>query len=329
MNDDRFVLRSDQGLRAELSSYGARLLALYVPDRRGHEADVVLGSDDPAAPSAASSYFGATCGRFANRIGRGRFALDGRQYQVTLNEGRHHLHGGVRGFDARNWEARISDSADTVEFSLRSEDGDQGYPGQVDARVRYTLTGWTLSIELAATASAATIVNLANHAYWNLSGQAGSNMLDHVVAIDADRYLPVDDELIPTGEIASVAGTGFDLRTPQSMMDVLRRCPQGFDHCFVPCGEPRGWRRMVQVEHPASGRGFELFADQPGVQFYTCMHFADGFAGKAGAVYPRFGGLVFESQNFPDAPNHVNFPSARLGAGEHYRHRIEYRFFCK
>lgn len=326
---DRFVLRSDQGLRAELSTYGARLLALYLPDRRGREADVVLGTDDPTTPAAASSYFGATCGRFANRIGQARFTLDGREYGLTRNEGRHHLHGGAAGFDCKDWAARVSDRADAVEFSLRSEDGDQGYPGRVDVRVRYVLTGWTLGIELTAAASAATLVNLANHAYWNLSGQDGSDVLDHWVAISADRYLPVDDELIPTGDVASVDGTGFDLRTLRPMSEVLRRHPQGFDHCFVPNGAPNSWRRIARVEHPASGRGFELSADQPGVQFYTCMHFADGFAGKRGARYPRFGGLVFESQNFPDAPNHVNFPSARLGAGEQYRHRIEYRFFCK
>lgn len=319
------TIKSNQGIQAECSAFGARLISLRLPDRAGRPVDVVLGVDELQAPRAASSYFGATCGRFANRIADGRFTLDGRVYQLPCNEGDHHLHGGPHGFDRRDWS--VEDASDhAVVFELLSADGDQGYPGALRARVRYELVEWTLRIEMQATSEAPTIVNLANHAYWNLAGHDAADMLDHEVRVHASGYLPVDAARVPTGQVVPVEGTAFDLREAHPMARALAARPEGFDHCFVIDGAPHVLRPMASVTHPVSGRSFSLHADQPGMQFYTCMHFEGGFPGKQGATYGKFAGLVFESQNFPDAPNHETFPSARLAPGRPYRHVMEYRF---
>lgn len=323
----RILLRSPEGLEAELTAFGARLLALRVPDRDGRLADVALGTDDPDAVHGRSSYFGATCGRFANRIRDGRFVLDGVEHRLSVNEGSTHLHGGAVGFDRCWWSAQVEPSGRAVEFTLTSPDGDQGYPGALTAHVRYALEGKALRIAMTATTSATTIVNLANHAYWNLSGDGNADMLDHDVTIHATHWLPVDERLIPTGEIRTVDGGAFDFRAGRRMSEALAARPEGFDHCLVVEGPAGRLRPVARVLHAGTGRGFELYADQPGLQFYTCMHFGEGLAGKAGALYRRFAGLVFEPQGYPDAPNQPGFPSARLAPGEVYRQALEYRFF--
>lgn len=316
------TLSNGRGLVLRAINYGTVVTELHVPDRHGRTADVVLGMKDVAAYLAGHPYFGCTAGRCANRIGDGRFSIDGRPFQVSRNNGPHHLHGGARGFDRRVWEVDGAD-ASSVRFSLTSPDGEEGYPGTVKAQVLYALTAENeFRVEMTATTDAPTLVNLAHHTYWNLAGQG--TILDHVLTLDADRYAPVDATLITTGELAEVAGTPFDFRRPKRIGDDLDRVPGGFDHNFVVRGS--GLRRAARLEDPASGRSMEVLATEPGIQFYT-GNFLDGTAiGKAGAGYPKHAGLCLETQKFPDAVNKPGWPSPVLRPGETYRHLMVHRF---
>jgi aldose 1-epimerase len=316
------TLSGPKGLRAELLTYGARLAELWVPDRTGTLADIVLGQDNLADWQTHGTYLGATCGRYANRIADGRFPLDGRTILLDQNEGAQHLHGGVAGFDSRIWQIE-SHSATHVTFALTSPDGEMGYPGTLRVRTTYRLDPG-LAIEMEATTDAPTIVNLVNHAYFNLAGQGAGDIMGHILQIDAGFYLPVDSRLIPTKEVLSVAGTAFDFRQPRLIGAALPG-PSAFDHnlCLSSPTAADGVRPCLVATDPASGRRLRLSTTEPGVQLYTGAHFGDG-PGKAGARYPRFAGFAVETQRFPDSPNTVHFPSPRLDPGQTYRHLMHF-----
>jgi len=290
-------------------------------------ADVVLGFPDPARYDANHPYLGAIAGRFANRIAQGRFELDGRSYSLPCNDGAHHLHGGADGFARRLWRAERDQNA--VRFHLTSPDGDQGYPGMLEAEVAYSLgDDDALRIDLRARSDRATIVNLASHVYWNLRDGGETSILAHELALEADEYLPVNAQGIPTGEIRPVRGTPFDFTRPTPIGARIFEAEQsehrgGYDHCFVLRGT--GLRRVARVSDPSSGRALEVETTQPGVQLYS-GNFLDGsLSGHGGATYRRFHGLCLETEGFPDAPNQPRFPTSRLEAGAEYAHTTIYR----
>lgn len=319
------ILFGPNGMRVVLLSYGARLAELWLPDRTGSLADIVLGHDSLSDWQAHGAYVGATCGRYANRIAMGRFTLDGRRVQLDRNEGANHLHGGATGFDRKIWQIE-SRSATEVTFTTTSPDGEMGYPGTIKSRTTYRVEGSALIIEMTASTDAATIVNLVNHAYFNLAGQGSGDIMGHQLQIEANHYLPVGEGLIPTGEILSVADTAFDFRQPRTIGAVLPG-PGGFDHnlCLSAPALADGLRPCLTATDPASGRRMRLSTTEPGVQLYTGAHF-NNTPGKAGARYPRFAGFAVETQRFPDSPNNPQFPSARLNPGQTYRHVMSLDF---
>lgn len=345
----RYTLSNNAGMRIVVSNLGATLVECHVPDAKGQTVDVVLGHDF-AEPYTADGrpYFGATIGRVANRIADGRFELNGRTYQLATNNGPNHLHGGIRGFDQYVWRTQRvrDDRGPAIEFRMTSRDGDEGYPGELDVVTRYVLLADenTLIIEFEATTDADTIVNLCNHAYWNLSGAASGAILEHEVRLNADFFTPVDNTLIPTGEIRPVAGTPMDLRVRTRLGEALERVKAadpanpnaGFDHNFVVNGTPRetfpgtpALRQVATVIEPGLGRVMEVFSDQPGVQFYT-GNFLDGtVTGKGGVYYRQHAGLCLETQKFPDAINHRGkrlWPDVVLRPDGEYRHTVVHRF---
>lgn len=319
------TLTGPGGLRVVLMTYGARLAQLWVPDRAGVLADIVLGHETLDDWQTQGGYLGATCGRYSNRIAGGRFLLDGQPVQVDRNEGAQHLHGGGQGFDRKHWQIESHSDAQ-VTFSTTSPAGEMGYPGVLQARVTYRLDGLGLGIEMTARTDAPTVVNLVNHAYFNLAGQGSGDVLSQHLQMEAGFYLPVDAHLIPTGEVLSVTGTPFDLRRLRPIGSPLPG-PDGFDHnlCLsAPLGT-NGLRPCLEAVDPASGRRMRLATTEPGVQLYTGAHF-DATPGKAGARYPRFAGFAVETQRFPDSPNRPHFPTARLKPGQTYRHRMAFDF---
>ena len=306
-------------------------MALRTPDRDGRHADVLLGHDDLAAYlDAANPYLGATVGRVANRIDHARFTLDGQTYGLLANDGPNHLHGGgAMALSHLVWDV-VDHADDHVEFAIVSPDGAEGYPGRLEVTARFALADGRLSLELSARADAPTPVNLTSHGYFNLGGEPTGPVGDHEVALAASRYTPVDDGLIPTGKIAEVAGTPFDLRTPIPLAAALAAMADdpigGFDHNFVVDGEPGRLRTAARVVHPASGRTLELLTDQPAVQFYTGNKLAGTIVGRGGTAYGRHHGFCLEPQGFPDAINQPAFPSVVLRPGETYRHHSVYAF---
>ncbi|MBI1369649.1 MAG: galactose-1-epimerase [Planctomycetes bacterium] len=328
-----YTLTNIHGLVAKITSYGATLTELHLPDRHGQFADVVLGFDNLADYVKGHPYFGVIAGRCANRIAKGQFELDGKKYQLAVNNGVNHLHGGIVGFDKLVWSGEPMETSDgpSLKLTLVSPDGDEHYPGKVTVTVIYTLTNDNeLKVEMSAVTDAPTIVNLAQHTYWNLGGDPSKNVLDDVLTLHADKYTPTDDTQIPTGELAPVAGTPFDFRKPKEIgrdIDALRAGPgKGYDHNFVVDGPAHQMRPVAEVYDPASGRVMQLSADQPGVQLYT-GNFLDGtVTGKHGVVYQQHAGLCLETQTFPDAINHPNFPSPILRPGQTYEHHMTFRF---
>jgi aldose 1-epimerase len=327
---DAYVLRN-AGITARVTTYGAALTELHVPDRDGAIADVVLGFDRLDGYLAEHPYFGATVGRVANRIARGRFTLDGVEYRLACNNGGHHLHGGVRGFDRHVWSAAASVTADGPAVALRrtSPDGEEGYPGALEVTVVYTLRPGVLRIEYTATTDRATPVSLTNHSYFNLAGAGSGDVLGHELELAASHYTPTDAELIPTGELAPVAGTAFDFRTPMPIgarADRTGLTPAGYDTNFALDRGAPGLTHAATVRDPGSGRMLDMFTTAPGLQVYT-SNFLDGsLTGKGGHVYRRYGALCLEPQCFPNAINESRFPSPVLRPGEVYEHIIEYRF---
>lgn len=332
---EQFRLEGDGGVVVEVISYGAAIRSLLVPDAAGHLADVVLGFDDIAGyQSEANQYFGCTTGRVCNRIGGARFELEGEVHQLAANDGDHTLHGGAeRSLDKVVWEGVVDDSDDSVaavDFTYISADGEEGFPGNVHFYARYALTADnSLTVRYAATTDLPTPINVTNHAYFNLAGHGSGTILDHELQIFADDYTPTDDQLIPTGEIAGVAGTPLDFRHPRRIgaaIDQLDDTPhQGFDHNVVLRHRDRGVRAAAVLRDPTGGRVLTLLTDQPGLQFYS-GNFLHGQPGKQGAVYERRGALCLEPQHFPDSPNRPEFTPIWLDPGQEYVHRTIYRF---
>ena len=335
---EAIVLTNGNGMRVRILAYGALVQELTVPGRDG-PADVVLGYDGMEGYLKASNYFGASVGRYANRIGAGRFSLGNRTYQLAANDGPNALHGGVQGFDKHLWtiaDAAADADGASVTLTYLSPDGEEGYPGALSVSATYRLTETNeLSIEYRATTDAPTIVNLTNHSYFNLAGaSAGVSILDQVLTIPADAYTPVDATLIPTGEFRPVAGTAFDFRSPIRIGDRIRdggdeqlRVGRGYDHNWVVSRRPvEGLQLLARMEDPASRRVMEIYSNQPGIQFYS-GNFLDGtVTGKGGTIYRMGDGLCLEPQIFPDTPNKPDFGTAELRPGEVYENRIVYRF---
>lgn len=324
-------------LRARIITYGAAIQSMIVPDRDGAAADVTLGYATVEGYLSGREYFGATVGRVANRIAGGRFVLDGVTYETPVNNGPNALHGGMKGFDKVVWNVlSIDDGArPAVTLQYVSPHGDQGYPGALNIRATYTLAPDALTVEYEATTDRTTVVNLSNHAYWNLAGDGSPDgAMGHLLTIPAGEYLPTDATAIPTGAVEHVAGTAFDFREPTAVGARVRDASdeqicfgKGYDHNWVvartPSVEPR---LMARVEERKSGRVMEVLSNQPGVQFYS-GNFLDAFtAGKSGLLYRQGDALVLEPQMFPDTPNQPDFGSVRLDPGQTYRNIIIFRF---
>ncbi len=334
---ESIVLSNHQGLRARIITYGATLQSFQVPDRAGRMADVVLGYGDLASYAAKREFFGATVGRVANRIAEGKFTLDGHVYTLTTNSGPNTLHGGKVGFDKMNWTIVGTESAPFPSVTLRyvSPGGEGGFPGTLTATATYSLNDRNeLQVEYLATSDAPTVVNLTNHTFWNLGGEGSAqNVLQHLLMIPADRFTPVDANLIPTGELRPVAGTPFDFRSSHAIGRDIREVRdlqivygKGYDHNWVigesPTAEPR---LVARVEDPASGRVLEVLSNQPGLQFYTANSLSGERAGKSGRSYRQSDGFALEPQLFPDVVNRPAFGSARLDPGGEYRNLIVFR----
>ena len=330
---EAITLSNPAGMAVTILTWGATLQAVLVPDAAGALADVVLGHADLAPYLAQPQYFGATVGRYANRIAGGRFQLDGRSWQIPLNNGANALHGGPQGFDQANWTVHDV-GADSLCLMHVSPAGDQGFPGTLTTTAHWRLADDNvLHIEYQAHCDAPTIVNITNHAYWNLSGEGTGSAMAHRLQILADAFLPVDAGAIPTGEMREVADTAFDFRTPTPIEQRLRdarepqlRLGRGYDHNWVLRPARGDCRLAARLDDPASGRWLELHSDQPGLQFYS-GNFLDGSSsGKSGRLYRMGDAVALEPQLFPDTPNQPAFGSARLDPGALYRHRIKLHF---
>ncbi|MEJ2110100.1 MAG: galactose mutarotase [Acidobacteriota bacterium] len=333
----QYTLSNGSGMSATFIDYGATITSLSVPDREGQVDDVVLGYDNLAGYVNGSAYFGAVVGRYGNRIGKGLFTLEGQTYQLALNNGENHLHGGNVGFNKVLWDAEIQeDSSDpTIRFTYVSPDGEEGYPGTVTLKVTYSLTSENgLRIEYEGTTDKTTILNPTQHSYFNLSGDFEKQILNHTLQIEADSFTPVDSGLIPTGELVAVEDTPLDFRQPTKIGaridDPFEQLAlgQGYDHNWVLRNyEGAGKvRKIAELYEPDSGRVMTVFSDQPGLQFYS-GNFLDGSAvGKNGIAYGRRTGLCLETQVFPDAPNKPEFPSAIVKPGQEYRQTTIYQF---
>lgn len=318
-----YVLTNAAGAVVAIIDYGAIITRIVMPDRDGALGDVALGFDEVLPYETISPHFGSTIGRYGNRIAKGTFELDGKTYHLPINNGPNSLHGGKVGYDKRMWQVVVEE--DAVLFSLEDPDGFQGYPGNVSATVRFRLSDDNaLRIEYEATTDRATPINLTNHSYFNLKDAGASDVLSHVLQIEADQYTPVDETLIPTGEIAPVEGTPIDFRQPKAIgQDV--EAMGGYDHNLV-LRDPGSFRHIATVEEPTTGRRMEVWTDQPGVQCYS-GNFLDGsIVGRGGASYGKRHAFCLETQHFPDSPNHPQFPSTILRPGETYRTATEYRF---
>jgi len=329
---DLYILVNDNGTIAAVTNFGAILKELWVRDREGQLGDVVLGFDELGPYETKSPHFGSTIGRVGNRIAGGKFELDGRAFSMAQNNGLNHLHGGVKGYDKRVWTAEeiLKDGSAAIRFHLLDPDGEEGYPGNVDVFVTYTLTNDNvLRLEYEATTDQATPINLTNHTYWNLTDGGKSQILDHVLTVNSDSFTPVDDGLIPTGEIDPVEGTPLDFREPKPIgrdLTSMSNDPSGYDHNFVLRSQDGSLQCAANLYDPSSGRRMETWTTEPGVQVYS-GNFLDGsIVGKGGTIYGQYHALCLETQHFPDSVNKPHFPSMVLRPGNTYRQTTEYRF---
>lgn len=329
-----FLIEGDAGVSLRLTDYGARLVSLWVPGRDGDAADIVLGFDSADAYVASPAYFGATVGRYGNRIARGRFSLLGTEYRVDRNEGPNHLHGGRAGWDRRIWDAEPNGAG--VTFRTTSLPGEMGFPGGCDVSSTYRLSGRVLHITMEAIPSETTIINMVNHSYFNLAGHGSGTVLEQHLRLPSDFYVPVDDELLPTGEILALDGTPFDFRLLRSI-GAARKDPREepaahqaamveYDHNWCLRGGGAGLREAAEAYDPGSGRRMRLWTTEPGVQVYTGGQLSEEIVGKGGFPYCRFAGFTLETQKFPDSPNLAHFPSATVHAGDIYRHEMVLEF---
>jgi len=328
---DLYTLTNKNGLKAQLMTYGAILVSLDLPDRNGVFADCVLGYDSFDGYLKEGSYFGAIVGRYGNRIAKGKFTLDGKTYTLATNNGKNHLHGGVKGYDKVLWKGEpIQDSTGVgVKFTYLSKDGEEGYPGNLDIAGTYVLNDQNeLIISYEAKTDKPTVVNLTNHSFWNLTG-GQRDILGHELMLAADRYTPVDDGLIPTGVLAPVEGTPMSFLTPTAIGARIDQVPGGYDHNYVLNGGSGSLALAARVVEPESGRVMEISTVQPGIQFYT-GNFLDGsIKGKGGQAYAKHWAFCLETQHFPDSPNHPKFPSTMLRPGEIYKSMTVHKFSTK
>jgi aldose 1-epimerase len=332
-----YTLQNENGVSMTVTDYGATIVSFTVPTAAGPR-DIVLGLDSIEDYQDRSQYFGCMAGRVGNRIAKGRFELDGKEYRLATNNGPNHLHGGEKGFDKVVWEvlnAGLTKGGVGIVMRYVSRDGEEGYPGTLTSIVEYELTNDdVLVVDVTATTDAATPVNIVHHTYWNLAGHDSGTILEHDLQLDASRYTPVDDTFIPLGHLESVGGTPLDFRVSKPISRDIGQLPPegedpgGYDHNFVLDGEEGSFRRAARLSSPASGVTMELWTDQPGIQFYTGNWLGD-LAGKDGASYPKHGGLCLETQVFPDAINRrgaIGWPDPVLREGQAYQHRMEHRF---
>lgn len=331
-----FTLTNDSGAEVGIIEYGGIVVSLKVPDRDGALGDVVLGYDNLEAYVADTPYFGAITGRYANRIAKGRFEIDGTAYELPVNNGPNSLHGGIKGFDKVVWKGTPTESGEGVEFTYVSADGEEGYPGQLDSKVAYT---WTddneLRIDYESTTDKPTVVNLTNHSYFNLKDAGASSILDHEMMISADQYTPVDATSIPTGEIATLEGTPLDFRQATPIGERIEEENEqlgfgaGYDHNYVVNREAPGLVLAATVHEPATGRTMDVLTEEPGIQFYS-GNFLDGHhVGKGGVTYAHRSGFCLETQHYPDSPNQPDFPSTVLRPGETYSTTTVYKFYAR
>ncbi len=324
-----YTLTNRQGMRATITNYGGIVTSLWVPDKNGQLADVVLGFDSLKDYEGTHPYFGALIGRYGNRIARGLFAVDGREYRLATNNGRNHLHGGLKGFDKVLWNARESETPQgpALHLTYHSPDGEEGYPGNLAVRVTYLLTEDNgLRIRYEARTDRPTPVNLTHHSYFNLKGAGSGDILGELLQINADSYTAVDAELIPTGVIKPVAGTPLDFASPHTIGERIAQVEGGYDHNYVLNRHGNRLSPAARVIEPTSGRVLEVYTTEPGLQFYS-GNFLDGtLKGKGGKIYNQHDGYCLETQHFPDSPHHANFPSTILFPGKIYHHLTVYKF---
>ena len=334
-----YTLKNAKGMEARIIAYGAAVVSLTAPDRNGKFADVVLGYNNIEGYVADKAYFGAIVGRYGNRIGKGKFKLEGKDYQLSINNGENHLHGGVEGFNKKLWTviaAEATPIGSTITLKYVSQDGEEGYPGKVELTVVYNLTNENeLSIKYSATTDKTTILNPTHHSYFNLTGDPNKIILDHELMIDTDNFTPVDSGLITNGKFATVTNTPMDFRTAKKIgQDIEADFEQlkfggGYDHNWVLNQHQEKIFKCADLYEPVSGRFMEVWTDQPGLQFY-CGNFLDGTVkGKNGIMYKKRTGLCLEAQCFPDSPNKPEWPTVVLTTGKVYRQTTIYKFSAK
>lgn len=329
-----YTLTNANGMEVKAINYGGRIVSIRVPDRNGKMADVVLGWNDLQNYLKYNTYFGALIGRFGNRIAKGEFKLDGKVYHLPINNGPNSLHGGLDGFDKKVWTVQDVPGAEpALDLTYFSKNGEEGYPGDLHVKVVYTLTNSNeLKIDYTATTDQDTIVNLTNHSYFNLAGEGSGNILDTVVWINADKFTPVDSTQIPTGKIESVVGTPFDFLKPTAIGARINenneqlKIAKGYDMNFVLNRKGPGLELAARAYDPKSGRELEVYTTQPGLQFYTGNFLTDAIPGKDGGTYGFRTGFTMETQHYPDAPNHPNFPTTELKPGETYHEVTIFKF---
>jgi aldose 1-epimerase len=328
-----YTLTSAKGLRARITNYGAILVSLEVPDRHGKLDDITLGFEALDKYIEQTTYFGATVGRYANRIGNARFVLDDVEYKLAANNGPNHLHGGLKGFDKKVWkpvEVTASEDRAWTKLAYLSPDGEEGYPGNLQCTVTYTLTNDDeLRIDYEAQTDKKTVLNLTNHTYWNLAGQGTGEILSHELMLNATRFTVVDKGLIPVGITASVVDTPLDFLAPKPIGARIRQLGNGYDHNFVILGPAGAMKFCARVREPSSGRIMEIFTTEPGVQLYTGNFLNDSIIGKGGKVYGQHTGFCLETQHYPDSPNKPSFPSTVLEPGNRFASATVHKFSAK
>jgi len=335
---DLYTLTNRKGLEAKITNYGGIVVSLKVPDRSGKFADVVLGFNDLDSYLKEHPFFGTAVGRYANRIAKGRFTLNGVEYKLAVNNGENHLHGGIKGFDKKVWTAEeISSTAGpAVRMTYLSKDGEEGYPGNLSVTMVYTLTNTNeLRIDYTATTDKDTVLNLTHHSYFNLAGEGNGDILNHKLELNSSRFTPTDAGSIPTGELRSVVRTPFDFQTPTAIGARINQDDEqikfggGYDHNYVVNGRMGRMRMAAEVTEPTTGRIMQVWTTEPGVQLYT-GNFLDGtLAGKSGKNYQRRYGFCLETQHYPDSPNKPNFPTTTLKKGATFKSTTIYRFSAK
>ena len=331
-----FTLTNKNGIEAKITNFGGSIVSLKTPDRKGQLGDIVLGYDNLQGYVGDTAFFGALIGRYGNRIAKGQFALNGKTYQIPLNDGPNALHGGPNAFNKKVWTAKdiSTHSTPMLQLTYLSKDGENGFPGNLNVQVTYSLTSNNeLRIDYAATTDKDTVLNLTNHSYFNLKGEGQGDILQHEVRLNANKFTPVDATLIPTGELKNVQGTPFDFRKTTAVGARINEDNQqlkygwGYDHNWVLNGMGAGQLvTAARVHEATTGRVLEVLTDQPGVQFYSGNHMDGTIRGKGGKVYPKRGGLCLETQHYPDSPNHPAFPSTELKPGERFHSTTIYKF---